>query len=222
DNVRHLVDLANRSSVVVYSIDAKGLQTLMPDASTSGVPRPEDYSRVAQENFDSQEGLTYIARETGGMAFLNNNDLNFGIRKALDDGRSFYLLGFDPDNEKFDRKYHSIKLRVTRPGMRVRTRAGFICRPDPGRQQGTPTQPAGPEARSRQILGALFSPFGARDLSLQMTSFFFNAEKEGSFVRSLYHIDPDKLTFKDDPQRPGVKVMTMEIVSFSFNEAGVV
>ena len=35
DNLRRLVDLANRSSVVVYSVDAKGLQTLMPDASTS-------------------------------------------------------------------------------------------------------------------------------------------------------------------------------------------
>ncbi|MEP7339554.1 MAG: VWA domain-containing protein, partial [Acidobacteriota bacterium] len=211
---------ANRSSVVVYSVDAKGLQTLMPDASTGGVPRPEDFQRVAQENFDSQEGLTYIARETGGLAFLNNNDLNFGIRKALDDTRSYYLLGFDPDNEKFDRKYHSIKLKVTRPGLRVRTRAGFIGVPERERRQQQ--QLAGPEARSQQILGALFSPFGARELSLQMTSFFFNAQKEGSFVRSLYHIDPERLTFKDDPQQPGIKVMTLEIVSFSFNESGAV
>lgn len=221
DNLRRLVDLANRSSVVVYSVDAKGLQTLMPDATTSGIPRQEDYSRVAQENFDSQEGLTYVARETGGMAFLNNNDLNFGIRKALEDGRSYYLVGFDPDNDKFDRKYHSIKLKVTRPGLRVRTRAGFIGRPDVDRRQ--PQQPlAGPEARNRQILSALYSPFGARELSLQMTSFFFNAQKEGSFVRSLYHIDPDRLTFKEDPQHPGSKVLTLEIVSFTFNEAGAI
>ncbi len=221
DNVRRLVDLANRSSVVVYSVDAKGLQTLMPDASVSGVPKAEDYTRVAQENFDSQEGLTFLARETGGLAFLNNNDLNFGIRQALDDGRSYYLLGFDPENEKFDRKYHSIKLKVTRPGLRVRTRAGFIGRPDVERRQELAAM-AGPQARDRQILGALFSPFGARELSLQMTSFFFNAEREGSFVRSLYHIDPDKLNFKDDPQRPGLKVLKLEIVSFTFNEAGAI
>ncbi len=218
DNLRRLVDLANRSSVVVYSVDAKGLQTLMPDASTSGAPRPEDYQRVSKDNFDSQEGLTYIARETGGLAFLNNNDLNAGIRKSLDDGRSFYLLGFDPENEKFDKKYHSIKLKVTRPGLRVRTRAGFIGIPD--RERRPEPELAGPEARNRQILGALYSPFGARELSLQMTSFFFNAQKEGSFVRTLYHIDPDRLTFKEDPQQPGIKVVTMEIVSFTFNETG--
>lgn len=221
ENLRRLVDLANRSSVVVYSIDAKGLQTLMPDASTSGAPRPEDYSRVSQDNFDSQEGLTYIARETGGLAFLNNNDINLGIRRSLDDGRSYYLLGFDPENEKFDRKYHSIKVKVTRTGLRVRSRAGFIGVPDRERRQEQ-QQLAGPEARNRQIVGALFSPFGARDLSLQMTSFFFNSEKEGSFVRSLYHISPEGLTLKDDPQRPGVKTLSLEIVSFSFNEAGAI
>lgn len=222
DTLRRLVDLANRSSVVVYSIDAKGLQTLMPDATVRGIPRQEDFQRVSQDNFDSQEGLTYIARETGGLAFLNNNDLNLGIRRALDDGRSYYLLGFDPEDEKFDRKYHSIKLKVARPGLRVRTRAGFIGVPDRERRQEQQQQLAGPAARDRQILGALFSPFGARDLSLQMTSYFFNAEKEGSFVRSLFHIDPDRLTFKDDPQRPGIKTLSLEIVSFSFNEAGAI
>lgn len=221
DNLRRLVDLANRSSVVVYSIDAKGLQTLMPDASTGGTPKPEDYSRVSQDNFDSQEGLTYIARETGGLAFLNSNDVNLGIRKAIEDGQSFYLLGFDPEDEKFDRRYHSIKLKLTRPGLKVRTRAGFIGVPD--RERSRELLPvAGPEARSRQILSALYSPFGARDISLQMTSFFFNSPKNEPFVRSLLHIDPSKLSFKDDPQVPGRKTLQMEIVSFLFNEVGAV
>ncbi|MFN0109813.1 MAG: VWA domain-containing protein, partial [Blastocatellia bacterium] len=222
-NLRRLTDLANRSSVVVYSIDAKGLQTLMPDASTSGTPRPEDYSAVAQENFDSQEGLTYIARETGGMAFLNNNDINLGIRKSLEDSRSYYLLGFDPDDEKFDRKYHTIKLKVTRPGLRIRTRSGFLGIADRERRPELPTVAVdSPEARNRAIVGALYSPFGARDLGMQMSSFFFNSEKAGSYIRSLYQIDMSKLTFKDDPQRPGVKTVKLELVAFTFNEAGAI
>lgn len=222
-NLRRLTDLANRSSVVVYSIDAKGLLPLTPDASTSGAPRPEDYQQVAKENFDSQEGLTYIARETGGMAFLNNNDINLGIRKSLEDTRSYYLLGFDPDDEKFDRKYHSIKLKVTRPGLRIRTRSGFLGIADRERRRDLPTVAVDtPEARNRAILGALYSPFGARDLGMQMTSFFFNSEKQGSFIRSLYQIDMSKLTFKDDPQRPGVKTVKLELVAFTFNEAGAI
>lgn len=223
ENLRRLTDLANRSSVVVYSIDAKGLQVLMPDASTSGVPRPEDYSRVSQENFDSQEGLTYLARETGGLAFLNNNDINLGIRKSLEDSRSYYLLGFDPDDVKFDRKYHSIKLKVTRPGLQVRTRAGFIGIADRERRPELPSVAVDtPEARNRSIVAALFSPFGARDLSLQMTSYFFNAEKEGSFIRSLYHIDVSKMGFQENHQRPGYKTLKLELAALTFNEAGAI
>lgn len=231
DNLQRLVDLANRSSVVIYSIDAKGLQTLLPDASTSGVPRPEDFQRVSQNNFDSQEGLTYVARETGGIAFLNNNDLNVGIQKALKDGQSYYLLGFDPADEKFDRKYHTIKVRVKRPGAQVRTRAGFLGIPDRPRREDLASV-GGVETRNRQIVGALFSPFGARELPLQMTSFFFttNNPKRGqknepdmlSFVRSLYHVDPARLTLTDNPQVAGEKQVTLEIASFTFNEAGVI
>lgn len=229
-NLRRLVDLANRASVVIYSIDAKGLLPLMPDATTSGVPRLEDYQRVAQQNFDAQEGLTYVARETGGLAFLNNNDINLGIQKAIKDAQSYYLLGFDPEDEKFDRKYHSIKLKLARrAGLQVRTRAGFLGVPDRPRREDL-AQAVGPAARDRQFLGALFSPFGARDLSLQMTSFFFsspnpnrgqkNEPEQVAFVRSLLHIDPARLTFKDHPQEPGKKQLKVEIVNFLFNETG--
>ncbi len=222
-NLRRLTDLANRSSVVVYSIDAKGLQTLMPDASTSRVPHPKDFSRVARENFDSQEGLTYIARETGGLAFLNGNDINQGIRKSLEDTNSYYLLGFDPEDEKFDRKYHTIKLKVTRPGLHVRTRAGFLGIADRERRKELPTVAVdSPQAREQAIVGALYSPFGARDLGIQMSSFFFNSKKTGSFIRSLYQIDMSEMNFKDDPVRPGVKTVKLELASFTFNEAGAI
>src|SRR5262249_18291968 len=90
DRVRRLTDLANRSSVVIYSLDAKGLQTLMPTAADNmgGLSGPQiaaGMAQMRQQNFDSQEGLVYLARETGGVAFINNNDLNFGIRRALKD-----------------------------------------------------------------------------------------------------------------------------------------
>ncbi len=228
ERVRRLTDLANRSSVVIYSLDAKGLQTLMPTAADnpggmSGPQFAERMSRMSQQNFDSQEGLTYLARETGGFAVLNNNDLNFGIQRALKDQRSYYLIGFDPEDEKFDRKYHSIKLKTLRPGLQTRTRAGFMGFPD------RPTDPA-PQTRSAQILSALFSPFGARDVATQMTSFFFNSPNPSrkqkndpesiSFVRSFFHIDASNLTFKDADN--GRKILKLEIATFTFNENGLV
>ena len=228
DQVRRLTDLANRSSVVIYSLDAKGLQTLFPTAADNignptGPQFAERLGQMSQQNFDSQEGLTYLARETGGFAVLNNNDLNLGIRRALKDQQSYYLLGFDPEDEKFDRKYHSIKLKVNRPGLLSRTRAGFIGFSD------RPAQPA-PQTRSAQILSALFSPFGARDVPVQMTSFFFNSPNPErkqkndpeslSFVRSFFHFDASNLTFKDVAN--GEKIVKLDIATFTFNENGVV
>jgi VWFA-related protein len=228
DRVRRLTDLANRSSVVIYSLDAKGLQTLMPTAADridnlNGPRFAEGLARMSQQNFESQEGLTYLARETGGVAFINNNDLNLGIRRALKDQQSYYLIGFDPSDEKFDRKYHSIRLKVNRPGLQTRTRGGFIGYSD------KPKEPV-PQTREAQILSALFSPFGARDVAAQMTSFFFNMPNPDrkqkndpetvSFVRSFFHIDASNLTFKDADN--GDKLLKLEIATFTFNETGAV
>ncbi|MCI0524771.1 MAG: VWA domain-containing protein [Acidobacteria bacterium] len=220
EQVRRLTDLANRSSVVIYSLDAKGLQTLFPtaaDGGGGGMTGPqfaEQLARMSQRNLESQEGLTYLARETGGFAVLNNNDLHLGIRRALKDQQSYYLIGFDPEDEKFDRRYHSIKLKVTRPGLQTRTRSGFIGFPDN-------PKPATPLTREAQILSALFSPFGARDLSLQMISLFFNTANPErkrkndpeniSVVRSLFHFDASNLTFKDAAN--GEKTVKLERTS---------
>jgi hypothetical protein len=112
---------------------------------------------------------------------------------------------------------------VKRPGLQTRTRAGFIGFPD------GPQAPA-PQTRSAQILSALFSPFGARDVTTQMTSFFFNSPNPDrkqkndpeniSFVRSLFHIDASNLTFKDADN--GMKLLKLEIATFTFNENGMI
>ena len=220
DNLRRLTDLANRSSVVIYSIDTKGLQVLGPTAAdnTSGMSAQqmtEQYSKMSQANFESQDGLVALARETGGFAILNNNDINAGVNKVMKDNESYYLLGFDPDDEQFEVKYrnkfHAIKIKLKRPGLQVRTRSGYFGIPETLAREV-------PKTREQQFLHALYSPFGARDLNLQMTSFFFNSDKGGSFVRSLLHIDASKLTFA--PGENGEKLAKLEIVTFTFDENG--
>ena len=220
ESLRRLTDLANRSSVVIYTIDTGGLLTLQPDASANmGGMTPEQMneqrSQASQQVFDTQDGLVALARETGGFAVLNNNDINVGVTKVMKDNESYYLLGFDPDDDQFDvkyrNKYHTIKVKLKRPGLQVRTRAGYYGVTETLAREV-------PKTREQQILHALYSPFGARDLSLQMTSVFFNSEKGGSFVRSLLHIDASKLTFTDAGN--GAKAAQLEIVTFTFDENG--
>jgi VWFA-related protein len=215
-SLENLVEQANRSSVVIYSIDAKGVQPFMPGADVGGRPNATAHSDALQTAQEALEGLNFLSQQTGGFTVVNTNDLNIGVEEALYDQQSYYLLGFDPEDEKFDRRRHSIKVKVNRPGLRVRTRSGFFGVSDGGRENATP---AAPKTRGQQILSALFAPMGARDLSLRMTPYFFNSSKDGPIVRALFHIDCSKLTFKDGPE--GQKRLNLDLAAFAFDEEGV-
>jgi VWFA-related protein len=217
-SLENLVEQANRSSVVIYSIDAKGLQPYMPGADTGGVPSDTAHSDALQSGQETLEGPNFLSQKTGGFTVINTNDLNIGIEEALYDQQSYYLLGFDPDDEKFDQRRHSIKVKVKRPDLRVRSRSGFFGVSDSDRGNAPLVASNGPNARGRQILSALLAPMGARDLSLRMTPYFFNSSKEGPIVRALFHIDCSNLTFKEGPD--GQKRLDLDLAAFAFDEDG--
>ncbi|MCI0662216.1 MAG: VWA domain-containing protein [Acidobacteria bacterium] len=214
-NLRNLVEVANRSSVVVYSIDAKGLQSFMPGAGVGGRPSASSYSDALQSSQEALEGPGFLARQTGGFTIVNTNDLNIGVEEALYDQQSYYLIGFDPEDEKFDQRYHSIKVNVTRPGVKVRTRSGFFGVDESVREKEEEERP---RTRGQQILSALLAPPGINGLSLRMTPYFFNSSKEGPLVRALFHIDCSRLKFKDGPN--GQKLINLDLAAFAFNEEG--
>ncbi|MBO0858951.1 MAG: VWA domain-containing protein, partial [Chloracidobacterium sp.] len=226
-SLENLVELANRSSVVIYSIDAKGLQPFMPGADAGGKPSATAHTDALQTAQEALEGPNILSQETGGFTVVNTNDLNIGIEEALYDQQNYYLLGFDPEDEKFDRRRHSIKVKVNRPDLKVRSRSGFfgVSDTDPGDGNNAPNTPTGapsapnpPNARGKQILSALLSPMGARELTLRMTPYFFNSSKDGPIVRALFHIDCSKLTFKDGPG--GQRRLNLDLAAFVFDEEG--
>src|SRR5262247_554513 len=218
-SLENLVEQANRSSVVIYSIDAKGLQPFMPGADVGGRPDASAHSDALQTAQEALEGPNFLSRQTGGFTVVNTNDLNIGIDEALYDQQSYYLLAFDPEDEKFDRRRHSIKVNVKRPGVKTRTRSGFFGVSEDESENQAPGTPKTPKTRGQQILSALLAPMGARDLSLKMTPFFFNGSKDGPLVRALFHIDCSKLTFKDGPD--GRKRLNLDLAAFAFDEEGI-
>ena len=49
------------------------------------------------------------------------------MRRALDDMRGYYLLGYYSTNAKADGTFRSIKVTVKRPGVNVRARRGYLA-----------------------------------------------------------------------------------------------
>jgi VWFA-related protein len=221
DSLRRLVDLANRSSVVVYTLDARGLAITGMTAAdnTSGLDAAAIEQRLSDRReklFNSQEGLVYLARQTGGFPIINNNDLSAGIRKILDD-QSYYLIGYQPDDETFDpvkRRFNKLEIKVKRPGVNVRYRSGFFGVSD----EQFASKPAANMTAEQRIINALTSPFAAGEIPLRLNAVFGHEGKTGSFVRSFMHIDGENLTFTDLPD--GKKKAVFDILAMNFGDNG--
>ncbi|HKR22769.1 MAG TPA: hypothetical protein VJS17_09250, partial [Pyrinomonadaceae bacterium] len=71
-----------------------------------------------------REGANMIAKETGGFLVQNQNEFQFD--KILEDQSGYYLIGYRPSTETFDKRFHKIRARVKKPGLNVRTRSGFF------------------------------------------------------------------------------------------------
>ncbi len=133
--LRRLAELAIRSSVVIYGVGAGGLQvTTMTAADSTARPRVagsegnalyvkqlRDQSKLIQSRRD---GADMIAKETGG--FLVHDQNEFQLDKILEDQSGYYLIGYRPTEETFNKKFHKLTARVKKPGHEVRTRSGFL------------------------------------------------------------------------------------------------
>ena len=221
-----VIDQATRAGVVIYSLDCRGLQTAGLQAGDNlKRPRPNETLEQtvranAQErlgfNRDTQEGMAYLAEQTGGFAVLNTNDLSRGLGRITDDVRSYYVIGYVPDDGTFARKgqkprLHKISIGVKRPGFRVKTRKSFLGVSDP-------PDVTGPLTPAQQLVHAATSPFAATGLALRPTTLPGYSPEQGMFVRALLQIDARALTFVDGED--GKKTAAADVLGMVFDQEG--
>jgi VWFA-related protein len=227
DALEQLSDLANRASVVIYSMDPRGLQPLGLMAADNldlrkkaGPIQNQVAPRVAARstNFrEGQNGLNLLAEQTGGLFVHDNNNLTQGLSRIMEDQQGYYLVGYRPDESTFDakigtRKFHSLSLKVTRPGkFNVRMRKGFFGITDSEAKTalGTPQQ---------QVLNAITSPFSASAVHLRLTSAFSNDAQLGSVLSSMLHVSGSDLTFTDEPD--GWHQAEFDVVAITYGDNG--
>jgi len=222
DSVKKLTDLSNRASVAIYSFDARGLQYTgltaadNPNGATAQRVIELNSSRSAQL-FETQEGLAYLAKETGGRTFFNSNDINKGLDKALEDQKGYYLIGYQPDAETFDpklRRFNKLQIKVIRNDTSVRYRSGFFGVSD--EQIKKPIN----QTVSQQLAAALNSPFGANDIALRLNTLYGNDARQGDFVSSFLHVNAKDLKFTDEAD--GSKKVIFNVLAVSFGANGTV
>ena len=184
DSMRRLIEDANRAAVVIHTIDPRGNSWgAYPDVSSADITA-------------SREGLFHMAEQTGGLSIYYRNHVDGVLRDVARDGEIYYLIGYQPDAKTIEEiqtgktKYHNIRVRVKRPGLRVRSRSGFFTIPE--------DQYAPLTIRERMIQ-ALQSPFVSDDLSVRLTALYMQTRENIPCINVLLHFDAEKLTFKRGP-----------------------
>jgi VWFA-related protein len=153
---RTLIGEANRTSTSFYTVDARGLRAeSRPIPSTATESLIEMRNREHMPLTTTLDSIRTLGESTNGMAIVDSNNVEAGMRRAAADFNSFYLLGYVSTNSKPDGKYRKIKVTVKRPGVQVRARDGYLSRKPEDRLPPTAatTAPANPE--EAQITAAL-------------------------------------------------------------------
>jgi VWFA-related protein len=224
DSIRRLTDLANRASVVIYTLDARGLQTLGITAAddlnnnffySTDVAIESRLSNLRESYYLSQDGLNFLAAQTGGLFLRGTNDLAGAVKKIVDDQLNYYLIGFEPDEKTFSvegrKAFHRIKVEVKKPGLRVRSRTGFYGISDEEIKKA-------PVTREQQLIAALNSPFSSGAINLNLTSVFLSDPGSQAFMKSLIHINLRDLTLTQ--QANGDYTTVIDVAETTHDENG--
>lgn len=85
---------ANANRVTFYGVDAAGVRDASPDISLDNPSRRPSSRNANLRSMNAQSGLHLLARETGGKALINANDLSILLDDMTDQLAASYSLGF--------------------------------------------------------------------------------------------------------------------------------
>jgi len=118
DGYEAFVNHANRSGIVVSTIDPRGLIATFETAESTS---PECSEAQMSELNLTQLQLSDIAKRTGGISMYNDNDIVGAMARVMDDQLGYYLIAYKPpEAAKRQQEFRKITVRLTRPGLRVR------------------------------------------------------------------------------------------------------
>lgn len=126
----------------------------------------EDLSNVITQFLQARNQLRDLAVLTGGVSLVDRNDLASAVDRVLRDASDYYVISYEPDKEVKGTKVRPIEVRVTRPGVKVYTRKGYMAPPGLKEEDRVPS---GLSPTMRTLLGGVV-PTDALPMIVQLIS----------------------------------------------------
>lgn len=217
-----ITSAAARAGSVIYSIDARGLTTGLPDASQQVAVDPSGrLSRGgAGELKASQDGLNALASDTGGRAFFNTNALSVAVTSALKETSIYYLLAWRPDNdEQRNAKFRRLEVSIAgRPDLVVRFRRGFGESSDEAAKRNKePEKLPVRKTPIEELRGALRAVYPLPDLPVSISLAFFDSPQYGPSLTTSIKIATNSLTTEKQGEVPTAVV---DVAGLVLNDQG--
>jgi VWFA-related protein len=188
-----VIDTAARSNVVISTLDARGLYVVdaSPDISVrpTGDPSVQGFhtSYRVQGQARQSDVLFSLADGTGGQQFANSNDLASGFRLVVSPPEASYVIGFVPQNMKYDGRFHSVKVAlVSKEKYTIQARSGFYA-PKKGE---TPA-----DAVKQEIEEAVLSQEEQHGLPVQLHTQYYKVDATDAKLAVLTHVDIGRIRF---------------------------
>jgi len=200
DRIKRVTDAAGRAGVVIYTLDARGIVSDLDITNnrpiqSGGLLTNSSIGEISA----TQDGLTALAADTGGQAFLNTNlPMNRWVEKVMDETSSYYLLAWKPDNDEQKRgKFKNIEVSIVgRPDLKVRVRSSYFksaALPLLTTKRKKEKDPA--KARDDDMRLVIDAPVSQREIPTEVDLRFSQMPGFGTYVFATISIDESTLTF---------------------------
>ena len=185
ESARAAVAAATRANLAIYGVDARGLAGLGEEtAQMSGVAMDPTTnlgaSGLQQEMGKSQEHLRKVSNDTGGFAVTNTDEFARAFDRVVMENSAYYLLGYYPTEGAGSGTYRRIDVKVKRPGVTVRARAGYLAA-----RPATEETPSGVPAALRDALTGPV-PQSALQMATHAAAFKGKGDKASVLVTTEY------------------------------------
>jgi VWFA-related protein len=222
-DLQSTISRAARSGVVINTFSAKGLSTLsFFDVSRGGfTPDAGGINNLltltSGGDRELENGLTRLAKETGGETFLTTNDLPGALGKALDANTYYYALSYYPSGNNDQASSRRVQVQVKgHAEFNVRAQSGYLATL-PKRE--TIAEASDPQKR---LFQAIISPLAYTEIEVDATADFLGLQTDDAQVSLSIYTDGKRLKYLEENNSFLTKLMLLtEIIDSGGKSQGV-
>jgi len=192
--VNRMLEEFRRADCVIQAIDIGGLR-----AKSNATDAPP---------VSGQEGLFYLANETGGELFKDANNFREQLERVLQRSTVTYLLAFQRSDLKADGAYHRLRVKTRLPGARLSYRAGYYA--------PRPYGEISPLEKSLLAAEGIASAAPRSDLDVSLLVAPFRASEQRAYVPVIVEVTgPSLLSGQQKSDR-----LNLELYAYVSNRQG--